>query len=84
MGRSWIRKLKINLTNIDEYYIDITPDNAAINNIESDEIFDQYKDVFEGKVGCVPGFEVHHQLREGAQPVYIRERPVPYALTDKS
>ncbi|XP_065224370.1 uncharacterized protein K02A2.6-like [Planococcus citri] len=81
LGRNWIRGLKIKLEEIDEKNsLDITPD--SINNVSSNDIVDQFKDLFESKVGCVPDYKVHHQLREGAKPVYHKERPLPYALSE--
>lgn len=44
---------------------------------------EKYSSIFEQKVGCVPDITCSLHLREGAKPVFLRERDVPYALKEK-
>ncbi|XP_031338193.1 uncharacterized protein K02A2.6-like [Photinus pyralis] len=80
LGRTWIRHLKISLGDIDEQ-------NSTLSNVNSldiiADIMRDFADIFEPKVGCVPGITCSLELRPNSRPVFIKERPVPYALLEK-
>lgn len=62
------------------------PVNTSLqnNNIEhlENDIFTNFSDVFEESIGTIPNVVSKYMLREGATPVYIKARPVPYAIRD--
>lgn len=43
----------------------------------------QFANIFAQKIGCIPGVEVHLELRENATPKYYPPRTIPYALKEK-
>lgn len=80
LGRQWIRRLNIRLEELDKDNMD----TVSINLVQGPvEIIRKYSKIFERTVGAVPNIEIKLQLREGAKPVFIRERDVPYALRDE-
>ncbi|XP_011876973.1 PREDICTED: uncharacterized protein K02A2.6-like, partial [Vollenhovia emeryi] len=82
LGRIWIRRLKIDLNEIDRQH-STTSSILAINTNEIEEITTKYPDVFEEKIGCVPKFKVSLKLRSNTTPVFNREREIPYALQSR-
>lgn len=86
LGRAWIRRLKINLADIDikNNATHQSPSNT-IKNIEGEinELKTTFPEIFKEKIGCVPHYTVSLKLREGATPVFFRERNIPYALTTR-
>lgn len=61
------------------------PDATLQNfNIEhwKNEIYTKFSDVFEPSIGTIPNVESKYKLREGVTPIYIKARPLPYAIRD--
>lgn len=58
-----------------------TNTNVKVNlsKLEND-IFTQYADVFTNTIGTIPNIKGKLKLREGVSPIYIKPRPVPYAI----
>lgn len=83
LGRVWIRRLKINLQEVDREQQRISGplSSYAIDSI--DDIVLLFPNIFTPKVGCVPNHEVHLQLRENATPVFHKEREIPFALRER-
>ncbi|XP_017492861.1 PREDICTED: uncharacterized protein LOC108380966 [Rhagoletis zephyria] len=81
LGRVWIRHLKINLHEIDK---DSSKNDTSNNNINSiSEIEQQFSEIFEERVGSIPDLVCSLKLRQGAKPVFLKERQVPFALREK-
>lgn len=82
LGRVWIRKLNIiNLDNIENNQIcQVEP--VIINKIVNN-IFQTYHTVFDDNMGEIPNINCSLKLKQGATPIYIKPRPVPYALITK-
>lgn len=74
LGRVWIRHLKINLADIDQSERERDDDNHQVKAIT--QIERQFAEIFQEKVGCIPGFECSLKLHKGAKPVFIKERQV--------
>ncbi|XP_037931379.1 uncharacterized protein K02A2.6-like [Teleopsis dalmanni] len=82
LGRSWIRKLKINLHEIDNKIN--KQESQVVNSItEINDIRQKFPEVFTQKIGCVPNIELNLRLRENAKPVFMKAREIPYALKEK-
>lgn len=80
LGREWIRHLNIMLHEIDTP----TVSKQTINNINLIEsVREQFKTIFEQRIGCVPNVTIKLALRDNAKPMYIRERSIAYALRDE-
>ena len=81
LGRNWIRKLKINLSEINKLnnfkQISLLDIQKSISNITK-----EYFDVFEQKVGQIPDYICSLKLRKEATPVFIKSRQIPYALKE--
>lgn len=88
LGRSWIRPLGIELKDIDSAQ-PARPESINIASVSDNqiptvqEILTQYSDIFEQKIGQVPDLKLNLTLREGAKPVSLKARPVPFALREK-
>lgn len=83
IGRKWIRQLHINLLSLPP-----GPETMlnTVANIDTTglvkDLLHKYADVFEEKIGKIPDVICTLPLREGAKPVFLKARPVPYALLD--
>jgi hypothetical protein len=79
IGRRWIRVLKIDIHNIESINNLFT-----LNNIEPSlqDILNEFKDVFEPKVGSIPEYHTSLLMKPDTKPVFIKPRRVPYALMD--
>lgn len=83
LGRIWIRRLEINLNEIDRQHSTDTSTHSIKNVNEIENIIAEYPDVFEEKIGCVQNYKVTLKLRSNATPVFHREREIPYAIFDR-
>lgn len=81
LGRLWIRGLNVDLKQVYEE-MKTTSVSIVDSNKSPEDIFNSFSHIFEEKVGCVPGFTISLQLREGARPVFTKERNVPHALRE--
>lgn len=73
LGRDWLKHIRLNWSHV-----------LRVNTIAKQEgLLDKYKDVFMGPIGTIKGFVGSIVLKQGAQPVFCKARPVPYALKDK-
>ena len=86
IGRSWIRNLGLELKQIDEdMSLNIINSKSASNfNIHRiEDIINDFKEIFEEKVGCVPNFKISLALRANSKPIFTKARNVPYALRER-
>jgi len=84
LGRTWIRHLHINLSEIDNVK---KFSNTEVNAVDAsnivNDIINRFSDIFEPKVGRIPNFTCSLKLREHSKPVFLKAREVPFALRDK-
>lgn len=78
-GREWIYALDL-FKSFDVKAI--TTENVSSDRLNKMEnfIFTKYADVFENKIGTIPDIKGSLKLREGVSPIYIKPRPVPFAI----
>ncbi|XP_054279273.1 uncharacterized protein K02A2.6-like [Macrosteles quadrilineatus] len=72
-GRDWLREVQLDwaeLKAVQQY-----PKVGGLDNL-----LEKFKDVFEPGIGKIPDQLGHLQLVDGARPVFMKARPVPYAL----
>lgn len=83
IGRTWIRRLGINLNELDE--CDSNPEmiNVVGSTNDVQEFVTEFASVFQQNIGCIPNYKVTLKLRDNATPVYTKERQIPYALTER-
>ena len=73
LGRNWLDKLKLDWATI----FKVSEVNA------SDGLIAKYQDLFEKGYGHLKQFKASIQVREDAQPIFLKAGPVPYALKEK-
>jgi RNase H-like domain found in reverse transcriptase/Reverse transcriptase (RNA-dependent DNA polymerase)/Integrase zinc binding domain/Integrase core domain len=78
-GRQWLAALKINTFELKVQQVEMEPPGG--NYLK--QIFDTYNDLFVATLGTVPEFRVTLPMKTETQPVFMRPRPVPYALLDR-
>ncbi|XP_017494077.1 PREDICTED: uncharacterized protein K02A2.6-like, partial [Rhagoletis zephyria] len=83
LGRTWIRRLKINLNELDGTNCNIVTTTFDTKAATVQDLTSKFPSVFEEKIGCIPNYKVSLKLREGATPVYTKDRQIPYALLDR-
>ncbi|XP_058983670.1 uncharacterized protein K02A2.6-like [Musca domestica] len=83
IGRTWIRRLGINLNELDEHKSNNMVTNSIGESSDIQEYISEFSAVFQQKIGCIPSHKVSLQLREDATPTYTKERQIPYALTER-
>ncbi|XP_066969122.1 uncharacterized protein [Macrobrachium rosenbergii] len=77
LGRNWWHEIKFDWKNI------FDPSSNYVHNVDNadfgiDSLLNKYKDVFDGKLGCLKDFEVSLKVNKDAVPVYKQFRTVPY------
>lgn len=84
VGREWIRKLNI--------HFEV---NKIINTEESKDITEQefkqelqkllkdYEDLFSEEIGEINNYKTSFKLKESTTPVFLKPRPVPFALREQ-
>ena len=80
IGRTWIKRLKICLDELDQSRVDVKLINSI--DIETQDLMRDFPEVFEQRIGCIPNYKVSLKLRESAMPIYNKERKIPYELTE--
>ncbi|XP_011882947.1 PREDICTED: uncharacterized protein K02A2.6-like [Vollenhovia emeryi] len=83
LGRIWIRRLGIKLEDVDTDMQTGSRTSTPGSIYSINDLFTQYSNVFEQKIGCIPNHTVPLKLREKATPVYTKERNVPFALRER-
>lgn len=52
-------------------------------NTNIDIVLSEYKPLFENYIGKIEGMQARLRLKENVQPVFVKSRPVPFALHDR-
>ena len=73
LGRNWLDELMLNWATI----FKVSEVNAV------DGLIAKYQVLFEKGYGHLKQFKASIQVREDAQPIFLKARPVPYALKEK-
>lgn len=85
VGRSWLQELQVNLGQLNSLMNTgiKTVNSVDFSKVELDKVLNDYPSVFSDKLGLYNKrkFELH--LKEGAQPIFFKPRPIPYAIRDK-
>ena len=82
LGRGWIRSLNIQINAIEEIKdVDIREDECKrlINGL-----LEEYIDIFTEEIGKISNHKCSIELHDNkTKPIYMKPRPVPYALREK-
>ena len=73
LGRNWLEKLNLDWSTIFKV--------SHVHTVE--DILAKYEALFEKGYGHIKLYKAAIQVREGAQPQFLKARPVPYALKEK-
>lgn len=73
-GRDWIREINLQIGEIKLL-------EEQSSNL--DKVLNEFSEVFTEDVGCIPSELGHLKLLEGQQPIFIKPRPVPFAIKTK-
>nr|CAI5855960.1 unnamed protein product [Callosobruchus analis] len=75
LGREWIRTLHINLQDLDEVNKISSSDDPDLQDLLS-----KYKNILTPGIGKIKNIQAEIHLKEGTRPVFMKARPVPFAL----
>lgn len=82
LGRDWLRKINFDLAEI--YKFEITDMSEDTCKLEISKLISQFHDIFSEEVGKIPNYKCSFKLKDDrSTPIYMKPRPVPYALKDK-
>lgn len=82
-GREWIRLINLDLSKL--VSMNVSPINAIIhsNNTDVNEVLSKYQPLFEKRVEKIKGIQARLRLKPNAQAVFVKSRPIPFALRDR-
>ncbi|XP_045500051.1 uncharacterized protein K02A2.6-like [Colias croceus] len=82
VGREWLRKLNLNfeLNTIYKEEQDITEKEFKY---KLQTLLEEYKELFTEEIGEIKDYQAAFKLKEGSVPVYLKPRPVPFALKNQ-
>ena len=79
LGRDWLTRIRLNwkaiLTAKGLYSVS---GSEAITRLE--QLKTKYASIFESKLGSVQGHQAHLHVPENTKPIFVKARPVPFAL----
>ncbi|KAJ0171735.1 hypothetical protein K1T71_012498 [Dendrolimus kikuchii] len=80
LGRQWLTELNIKIPSFSNCHNVIVPKQIPrdVNNLLC-----RFKELFSGGLGRFTGGKATLRVRVGAQPVFQRARPLPFALRDR-
>lgn len=82
VGREWLRKLNLQFD-----MNAIVKEEKDITEKQFQEILqnliEEYKELFSEEIGKINNFQAAFKLKEGAVPIFLKSRPVPFALKDQ-
>lgn len=81
LEREWIQNM--DLASLLSSVQNLNEVNVSGKESLTKKIVHEFKDVFEEKIGKIPNMSGELQLREDVTPMYIKPRPMPYAIKEK-
>ena len=79
-GRSWLKKIQLPWSTI--FSISSSPPSTE-NSKHLQTILNDNKALFDGNPGLLQGFKAHLDIKEDAQPIFCKARPVPFSIKSK-
>lgn len=82
VGREWLRKLNLEfeINAIGKEYNDITEKEFKL---KLQNLLEEYKKLFSEEIGEIKDYQAEFKLKEGTVPVFLKPRPVPFALKNQ-
>lgn len=79
MGRNWLKEVKLDWKTI--FSLNKPKPEVPIPKPPAlQELLVVYADLFKEELGTLSQFQAHTDVKEGAQPKFFKQCPVPYAL----
>jgi hypothetical protein len=79
MGREWMRALGLKI----QYEVNYIENDSENNCTYEREIEEEFSDLFEKKIGKIPGIKLAYRVKDNPRPICCKSRPVPYSLRDR-
>ena len=76
LGRNWLREIRLNWRDIQAKLHNVSSTNQSALN----DVLQRYEHVFNDELGALKGTKASIHMKDDATPVFMRSRPVPYAL----
>ncbi|XP_022779630.1 uncharacterized protein K02A2.6-like [Stylophora pistillata] len=87
-GRGWLSRIRVDWKNVFNVKEEITRNEISIPKSETfpaefNDVLEKHKMLFCAQGSGIKGFKGSLKLKEGAKPVFMKDRPVPYSLVEK-
>lgn len=81
LGRDWMKDLGLEIKMVNQVQNDYTEKECKV---EINKLINDYEDIFSETIGTIPHYKCSFKLKaECKDQIFIRPRPVPYALKGK-
>ncbi|CAB4021332.1 Transposon Ty3-I Gag-Pol poly [Paramuricea clavata] len=78
LGKNWLAQMKLDWGRV--FSIKTSEQSNARDQLNV--LLSKYKNMFEDSYEGMKGFEAHITMKDGARPVFVKPRKVPYALKE--
>ena len=86
--RDWWSRIRVDWKNVFNVKVEVTKNEISILKSETfptefNDVLEKHKMLFSAQGSGIKGFKGSLKLKEGAKPVFMKDRPVPYSLVEK-
>ena len=88
-GRDWLSRIRVDWKNVFNVKVEVTQNAISIPKSETfpaefSDVLEKHKMLFIAQGSGIKGFNGSLKvIKEGAKPVFMKDRPVPYSLVEK-
>ena len=82
LGRDWLSQITLDWRSIFSLKPRVNATSMSTSNA-LDDFLSKNEEIFQPELGTMKGVKAHVHLQEGAETVFCKARPVPYALRDR-
>ena len=87
-GRDWSSRIRVDWKNVLNVKVEVTKNEILIPKSETfpaefNDALEKHKMLFSAQGSGIKGFRGSLKLKEGAKPVFMKDRSVPYSLVEK-
>lgn len=81
-GREWLRKLRLDWSTIKSLHVlsNVSPSASPSTEVQLNKLLEEAAPVFKEGIGTLQHIKGKISLKDGAQPMFHKARPVPYAI----
>lgn len=77
LGRDWLQRIQLNWQNVHLLR------STKLTSTTLDTLKARYADLYNEQLGTLKDFQAKLHLKENTAPIFMRARPVPYAMRDR-